>query len=210
MTAPAAIVAIDDGHLQHLPGHGRDRQERAIGGAALGAERGQDHVPDRVVVPEHLDQRAVEAPARVALRGREKFVVETERIEEGSEPRIIVMAEARVLAERVRHLRQRLAEMRGHHLLVGDIVGHLPEPVHVVGEADQAGRHLVLGEHAEGMAHHGGAGDLAERADMRQARRPVAGLEDDGAGRLADVFEPAQDFARLLERPGLALLGVRQ
>jgi hypothetical protein len=31
---------------------------------------------------------------------------------------------------------------------------------------------LVVGEHAEGMAHHGGARDLAERADMRQAGGP--------------------------------------
>ena len=34
-------------------------------------------------------------------------------------------------------------------------------------------------EHAEGVAHHGGAGDLAEGADMRQAGGAVAGLEDE-------------------------------
>ncbi len=34
-------------------------------------------------------------------------------------------------------------------------------------------------QEAEGGAHHGRARDLAERADMRQARRAVAGLEQD-------------------------------
>src|SRR5439155_16882094 len=115
--------------------------------------------------------------------------------------RIVVMAEARVVAERVWHLRQRLAEMLGHHLLVGNVVGHLAKPVHVVGEADQPRRNLVLSEDAEGVAHHRGAGDLAERADMWKARRPVARLEHDGAGRLRDALQPAQYFARLLEGP---------
>jgi hypothetical protein len=35
----------------------------------------------------------------------------------------------------------------------------------------------LSGEHAEGVAHHGRARHLAERADMRQARGAVAGLE---------------------------------
>ena len=94
--------------------------------------------------------------------------------------------------------------MLGHHLLVGDVARHFAQAVHVVGEADQPRRDLVLGEHAEGVAHHGGAGDLAEGADMRQARGTVASLEDDGAGRLRNALQPAQDLARLLEGPGLA------
>ena len=96
-----------------------------------------------------------------------------------------------MVAERVRHLRQRLAEMLSQHLFVRDVVRDLAQAVHVVGEADQPGRDLVLGEHAEGMPHHGGARDLAERADMRQPRRPVARLEGDGAGRLRDALQPA-------------------
>ena len=100
--------------------------------------------------------------------------------------------------------------MLGHHLLVGDVVGNFAQAVHVVGEADEPGRHLVLGEHAEGVAHHGGAGDLAERADMRQAGRAIARLEDDGTGRLGDALQPAQDLARLLEGPRLAHMGMRQ
>ena len=41
--------------------------------------------------------------------------------------------------ERVGHPGQRLAEMPRHHLLVGDVVGHLAQRIHVVGEGDQPG-----------------------------------------------------------------------
>src|SRR6266481_9992948 len=54
---------------------------------------------------------------------------------------------------------------------------YLSQPIHVVGERDQAGLDFVVGEHAKGMAHHGGARDLAEGTDVRQARRTIAGLE---------------------------------
>src|SRR6201999_2905865 len=70
---------------------------------------------------------------------------------------------------------------------------------------DQPCLHLVVGEHAERMAHHGGARDLAERADMRQAGRSVAGLEDHLVLRLA--LQARDDLLRLLERPGVGLLG---
>ena len=50
---------------------------------------------------------------------------------------------------------------------LGTLSGTLRRPVHVVGEGDQPGPDLVVGEDAEGMAHHGGARDLAEGADMR-------------------------------------------
>ena len=159
---------------------------------------------------EHVEQRRIEPPGRVALGRREELVVETERVEKRLEPRIVVLAEARMQPERIGHLGERLAEMLSHHVLVGDVVGDFAQAVHVVGEADQPRRHLVLGEHAEGVPHHGGARDLAERADMRQAGGAVAGLEDDGAGRLRDTLQPAQDLARFLERPGLAHMGVRQ
>ena len=95
--------------------------------------------------------------------------------------------------------------MLRQHLLVRHVVGHLAQPVHVVGEGDQPGLDLVVGEHAEGVAHHGGARDLAEGADMRQAGGAVAGLEDHLVLRLA--LQPRDDLARLLERPGVRLLG---
>ena len=55
------------------------------------------------------------------------------------------------------------------------------------------------------MAHHGGAGDLAEGADMREAGRAVAGLEDHLV--LGMALEPRDDLARFLERPRIAPLG---
>src|SRR6185369_1549024 len=57
------------------------------------------------------------------------------------------------------------------------------------------------------MTYHGGARDLAESADMRQARRPVAGREQHLVLRL--LLQPRDDRLRLLERPGVGLLGER-
>ncbi len=64
-------------------------------------------------MPEHLEQRGVEAAGGVTLGCREELVVEAEGVEKGLEPRIVVLAEARMVAEGVRDLRQRLAEMLG-------------------------------------------------------------------------------------------------
>ena len=61
------------------------------------------------------------------------------------------------------------------------------------------------GEFGERAADPGGAGDLAERADMRQAGGAIAGLEQRGF--LARSGEALGDFARFLERPGLRDVG---
>jgi hypothetical protein len=95
--------------------------------------------------------------------------------------------------------------MLRHHLLVGHVVRDLAQAVHVVGERDQPRLDLVVGQHAKGMAHHGGARHFAERADMRQAGRAVAGLEDHRV--LRRLLQPRHDLARLLEGPGVRLLG---
>src|ERR1700687_153431 len=55
------------------------------------------------------------------------------------------------------------------------------------------------------MAHHGGARDLAEGADMGQARGTVTGLE--GHLVLGMLLQPRDDLARLLERPSTGILG---
>ena len=99
----------------------------------------------------------------------------------------------------------RFDEMLRQHLLVRHVVGDLAQPVHVVGERDQAGLDLVVREHAERVTHHGGARNLAKRADVRQARRPVAGLEDHLVFGL--LFQARDDLARFFERPGARLLG---
>src|SRR5262249_16806912 len=94
-------IAVNDRNLQNLAGDGSDRQEGAVGRAPFWPERGQNHVANRIIVLEHLEQRLVEASARVALGSGEELVLEAERIEEGSEPRIVVMAEALMVAERI-------------------------------------------------------------------------------------------------------------
>ena len=59
----------------------------------------------------------------------------------------------------------------------------------------------ALGQHLEGMPHHGGAGDLAEGADMRQAGGAVAGLEQHLAIAAA-LVDAGDELSRLLEGPG--------
>ncbi len=156
-------------------------------------------------MPQDVQKRLVEAPRRVAGGRGHELVIESELVEEGAQPRIVVRGEARMRAERIGHLGERLAEMLRHHLFVGHVVGNFAQPVHVVGERDQPGFDLVVGEHAKGMAHHRGARDFAERADMRQAGRSIAGLEYHLVLRLA--LEPRDDLARLLERPGVRQFG---
>ncbi len=170
-------VVLCDRHVEHEPGARTDRQERRIARRALLAQRRQ-HDRHHLLQPlQHAQQRGVE-PARGVILGRgREFVVEAELVEERAQPRIVVRAETVMAAERIGHLGQRLAEMLGQELLVRHVVRHLAQAVHVVGEGEQARLDLVLGQHAEGVAHHGGARDLAEGADMRQAGRAVAGLE---------------------------------
>ena len=71
-------------------------------------------------------------------------------------------------------------QMRFQERPVGYVFRDLAHAVHIVGEAEQPRRDLVLGDQPEGGAHHGGAGNLAEGADMRQARGTVAGLKQNG------------------------------
>ena len=171
-------VVRDHRHLQHRAGRRRDRQERRIGLRPLLAQRRQ-HDRHHLLEPfQHLEQRGVEPPRRVAGGRRHELVVEAELVEEGAQAGVVVRGKTFMRAERVGHPGQRLAEMPRHHLLVGDVVRHLAQRVHVVGEGDQPGLDRLAGEHAEGVAHHRGARHLAEGADMRQARRAVAGLED--------------------------------
>jgi hypothetical protein len=110
-------------------------------------------------------------------------------------------------AEGVRHFRQRLAEILFEQFLVRHVVRHLAQAIHVVGERQQPGLDLVLGQHAKSVTHHGGARDLTEGADVRQARRAIAGLEQHFVFRL--FLQPRHDRLRLLERPGVGLFGER-
>ena len=96
--------------------------------------------------------------------------------------------------------RERLVEMRVHHVLLRHPGGDLAHPVHIVGESDEAARPIHhLGE---GVAHHQGPRHLLEGAEVREAGRAVAGFEDDLAF-LRPVRVALQDLARFLIGPGL-------
>ena len=84
--------------------------------------------------------------------------------EEAPQHRVVVLGEARILAERVGDAGQRLAEMLGQHRLVGDIVGHLAKSVHVVAKRDQPRR--IAGQFLIGLADEGRPRDLVEGADV--------------------------------------------
>ena len=129
-------------------------------------------------------------------------------IQERAQARIVGVTKRRMLVrERVRHRGERPPQILRQQILVRHVVRHLAEAVHVVGEGEQARLDLVLGQHAKGVAHHRGARDLAERADMRQAGRPVAGLEQHLV--LRAFLQPRDNGLRLLERPGVGLFGER-
>ena len=195
-------VALDHRHLQHHPGLGADRQERRIGGAPLRPQGRQHHVDDGVIMAQHPQQGLIEPARHVPVGGRLELVGEAEPVEEAAQPGVVVVAEALMGAERVGDAGQRLAQMLADHLLVGDVVGHLAQPVHVVGKGEQAAGDLGS-QDGQGAPDHGGAGHFAEGADMGQARRAVAGLEQDIALVRRLAFQPlVQQGAGLLERPG--------
>ena len=126
---------------------------------------------------QHEPQGVVEKPRPIGRGRGHELVVEAVAVEEGAQTGVVGVAEAHAGLDRVRYLGQRPPEMLGQQLLIGHVVGHLAQPVEVVREGDEPGRDAVLRQHPEGVAHHRGPGDLAERPDMRQAGRPVAGLE---------------------------------
>jgi hypothetical protein len=154
-------------------------------------------------VGEHCLERRVEVARAIALGRAHQLVVEAEGVEEGAEASVVVGAEALVGAEGVGHDGERLAQVLGEELLPGHVVGHLAQAVHVVREGDQPGGQIA--EHCESAAHHGGAGDLGESADMGQTGGSVAGLEDHRARDRGLAAQALEQRLRLLERPGTAL-----
>src|SRR3712207_8111763 len=64
-----------------------------------------------------LFRSLVESSGLVALGGGQELVLEAEVIKEFAQARVVVVREALMRAERVRHLSQRLAERGGHQLL---------------------------------------------------------------------------------------------
>jgi hypothetical protein len=202
---PRLGPALIDRHLHDMAGPRMERQEGRVGLPPLRAERGQHDRHDGVVALEHGEQRRVEAAGPIALGRRQEFVIESEGVEERAQTCVVVVAEAFVRTERVRHLGQRLVQRVGEQIPVRHVVGNLAQAVHVVRESDEPRRDGIPGENPKGMAHHRRAGDLAEGPDMRQSRGTVPGLEHGLV--LARPLEPHHQLARLFERPGIRALG---
>ncbi len=199
-------IAVDDRHLQHGAQHRIDRQERRIGGAPFGAERGQDDAHHIVIMGQYLQQRRIEHAAGVAFGGRHELVIKAEAVEKGAQPGVVVLTKAGVGAERVAHFRQRLAQVLAQHFRVRNAVRHLAQPVHIVGKGDQAG--LDARRHGfKGAAHHGGAHHFAKGADVRQARRAIAGFKDHRLPGGHAIGIAGEDLAGFLERPCLVFEG---
>ncbi len=136
----------------------------------------------------------------------QKFIIETELIEEAAQAGIVVVRKAFVCTERVGYAGQWLFERGLQQLLVGHVVGHLAQAVHIIGKADKARLALSLGQDFEGVADHRCARDLAKGADVRQSRWPITRLEDDRLLLPArHPFEALDEAARFLERPCLGV-----
>ena len=193
-------VASRERNLHHDAGLGVQGQEGRIGRRALLAKRRQHDLHHRVIAREQAQERLVEAARAVVMGRGGEFIVEAEGVEKGAKPRIVVRPEALMRPERVRDLCERLPEMLSDELFVGDVVGDLAQPVHVVGEGDELRRDLAFGQNLEGAAHHRGARHFSESADMRQARGAVARFEQHVL--LPRGPDALDELPRLLEGPG--------
>ncbi len=201
-------------HIEHFARVRMDWQERAVGRLTLLAQRGQHHIHDVLIFPRGLQQHGVEPAGFVTFRGRQEFILESELVEEGTEPRIHVRAIGIMRAERVRHSRQRLLQVRLQLFRVRHGRRHFAHPVHVIRHTDQARCVFAAGQHFKGVTHHRRAHDFAKRADMRQAGRAITGLEGHRVASLTlaglDLLLHALfQLAGKLERPGLSGMGER-
>ena len=194
----------DDLGLQDMAAVRADREERAVGGAPLLAEGRQHDVHDGVVIRQHGAKTVIEAARAVAVGRADKLIVEAEGIKKGLEAGIVMRAKGRVRAERVPDRCQRQAEIGLHRRAVRDVVRHLAKPVHIIGETDKTCRRA--GHDLEGVPHHAGAHHFAEGADMRQARWPIAGLEQHLAA-MTHAIQPFDQVARLGKGPGFRVAG---
>ena len=193
-------VDVLDRHIKHAARLRADRQEAGIGLLPLLAQRGQHDRHDRVIPLRRPQQDRVHLAGLVILGRAGEFVLEPEGIEEPAQHRVVVVAEAREFPERVGHRGQRALQMLAQHGRVRHVFGHLAHSVHVVREHQQLRRQLR--DFLKRAPDHRGPRHFAEGADMRQARGPVAGLEQHIALFGRRLFVPFQHTARLFEGPG--------
>ena len=186
-------------HLHHHAGFRVNGQEGRIGGAAIRPECRQDHFQHLGMVFRHSQQRRIKLARTIVIGRRREFVLKAKSIQKGAQPRIIMVPEAFMCAERVRDRRDRPADMPGQHFLIRHIIRHLAQPIHVIAEGDQARRQAR--ELRKGLADPACARHFAESADMRQAGRAIAGFKQRRA--FAGSGQAGRDLARLLKGPGL-------
>ena len=189
-------------HIEHAARDRRDRQEGRVCRLTFRTQRRQHDAHDGVELFQRADQHVIELARRVIAGGAGEFIVETERVEEAPQHRVVVVAIALKRAVRVRHHGQRLVQMRQQERAVRHILRNLAHAVHVVGETQEPGRDIA--QQFESPPHHRGPRHFAEGADMRQARRPIAGLEQHFL--FPRALDPRHQLPRLLERPGLGRL----
>ncbi len=172
-----------------------DRHQRRVGGRTILAKCRQDHIDDLLVMRQNLTKRLIETTVSIIVRGRCEFVIEPKPIKEASQHGVVVMAEARMRAERIGYLGQRHPNMLFEHLPVRDILRRPAKSIHIIAERQQPRRQA--GQFGERLADPSRAGDLRERADMRQAGRSITSLEQNRRDRQSC----RQDFLCLIDRP---------
>ena len=194
-----------DRNLQHNACARMNRQKGRIAGGALLAEGRQHNRHNRVITFQHPQQRRIKAAGCISVGGGHECIVKAELVEKGAQHRIVVMGKALEFIEGVGHLCQRLAQMQAEHVLIGHIVRHFAQAVHIIGKGDELGRNLVVGEQPESLTHHGCARHFAECADMRQARGAIAGFKQNFSF-MRLLGAAGQQFAGLFKGPGIGHL----
>ena len=146
-----------DRHLEHAAAGRRDRQERRIGLAPVLAQRRQHHAHDRVPAA----QAPCGSPRRSGRWCSDRSPTGIHNRTRSGRGRCAAShccdaAKLSCVPNGSGILRQRLAEIFGQHRLVGNVVGHLAQPVHVVAERDQP-RRRAAGQLLIGLADEGRA-----------------------------------------------------
>ena len=187
-------------HVKHPPGLGVDRQERRIGLLPLVPQACEHDVHDRVIAFRRQPQRVVKTARLVEFGGADEFIFKAEGVQKPAQHGVVVVAEAFKLLVRVGHRGERLLHVLAQHVLLGHVFGHFAHAVDVVGKADQARRDVR--DHLKRAADHGGAGHLAEGADMGQARGAIAGFKQHVTFFGVFLFIAFENGARFFEGPG--------
>ena len=169
--------------LDDLPALGTNRHERRPSGAIFLAQRRRDYRDYLRVLLEDQFEAFVKAPRGIHLGRAHQFVLDFDRRQESAEQADHMIGKTRAAAEGVGDLRDRDAQVLLSGLAIGHVLRHFAQPVEIVDENDQARRPRRL-DQMKRLAHERRPQNFRHRAEMRQARRPEAALEDHRPRRL--------------------------